>query len=544
MSKRPQAPPADLEVGVLVEATPEGQKGCWYLAEIVELGAPDAKGQSDALLAYPAEYLVDGADAPLQEWQRTRELRPCPPEDPPDEFPAALDRGDRVELLRDGGYYESAIISIHPDPTGGPTQYVVRPTHYASEKYRVTADALRPPWTWRNGEWIVAYNSKTRKVVHAGAPTGAHRRPDAPTLAPGAARRARAEADDGTDAKPDTAAAAAVTTGGARARGKLDDDGYGPPEARPSSFAEGTSRQGVDGQQWVVVSAEGGASIWSLPGKSFFFLDRAKRQQLQRRELKKRETKAAASAAAKVQQSVARAAAAKTAAGRSGGGGTAAAGTTPAPARELANVQCALDLPVQLAPRKGGRGHKERANAEHARVLGVLERLIRHRGEGVLARISDVAIERSEASPTGLVGVTVHDGPGGYFDVTYNGRSVGARAAPCRDHRAPRSPSTVPRHAERTPVCPKARIPPALTAPRRPSRTRRPLRFERQGWPVARALHSHPGRHGCGRRRADRAVQRGGGRLADARRADPRQAGAAGPPASTGAPRRRDHWRL
>jgi hypothetical protein len=108
--------------------------------------------------------------------------------------------------------------------------------------------------------------------------------------------------------------------GTTKPRHGIDKDGFAPPEARPSYFQEGTERTGVDGKQWVVVSAENGSSLWALPGQTHFFTDRAKREQTQRRGKKKRETKAAAMAAATA-QSVARAAAAKAPRLRGGGGG-------------------------------------------------------------------------------------------------------------------------------------------------------------------------------------------------------------------------------
>jgi len=65
-----------------------------------------------------------------------------PPTDEQENFPAILDRGDRCELNYDDAWWECTVLSVHPDPDGGETEFVLRPTQY-SEKHRVGEDRVR-----------------------------------------------------------------------------------------------------------------------------------------------------------------------------------------------------------------------------------------------------------------------------------------------------------------------------------------------------------------------------------------------------------------
>ncbi|KAJ1623766.1 hypothetical protein T492DRAFT_1148318 [Pavlovales sp. CCMP2436] len=65
-------------------------------------------------------------------------------------------------------------------------------------------------------------------------------------------------------------------------------------------------------------------------------------------------------------------------------------GVSAAANRELGNVQCALDVQVQAAPKKAGKGAARSAAADHERVLQVLEALISSKGELVLSQVTAV----------------------------------------------------------------------------------------------------------------------------------------------------------
>jgi len=283
---------------------------------------------------------------------------------------------------------------------------------------------------------VLPYNAKTRKRTVIGPHTEGVRRPDLPTLPEGTPHLDRPEPEEkvakvpkekGEKAEPkEKGGGSSAGTKTREARG-IDEEGYGPPEARPSSFAEGTSRTGVDGRQWIVVSIDNGAYVWSLPGQAMFFIERNKRDQLQKkkakgdqqrkqiRDIKAEAQKATRAAAAKEQRD----------SGLRRKPEPPPPGVSAAANRELGNVQCALDVQVQAAPKKAGKGAARSAAADHERVLQVLEALISSKGELVLSQISTDAVETSDASATGLAGVHARDAGRDTFDVQVGGKNIG-----------------------------------------------------------------------------------------------------------------------
>jgi len=340
----------------------------------------------------------------------------------PDDFPGILERGDRCDMVYDRGWWDMTVSGIHTPQEGGETVYTLAATHY-TDVHDVNANIMRPLWVWKHGQWSIAYNSKARKVQVISSPIEAPRRPEIPTLPEGILHLAFPE-----EANEPAVAARAQT------RAVDSGDGYQPPEARPSSFAEGTRREGPDGRTWVVVTTGQGSSIWSLQGQADFFIERARKEMLEKKERRKREVKAAE--AAKNQS-------AKVAAAATPKGGKGKPQSLVN--KDTGNVECAMDVVVLAAQqKKSGKGQRDRGALEHDRILMILGTLISTHGEAALEPIKDESLELSDSSTTGYTGVTPAPGPSDSdppegFDVQVAGRDVGtvhALASPALVQRA------------------------------------------------------------------------------------------------------------
>ena len=132
---------AGCEIEVLADK--EGLRGSRYAARV--LSPPE--GSPAKVWLQHAIVCADGHPA-LREVVDAPRLRPPPPPPPPDFF-ASLQTGDPLELWHGDGWWEVDLIEASD---GAGKLYTVRSPHYASE-YRVSAQRLRPRWTFCGSHW-------------------------------------------------------------------------------------------------------------------------------------------------------------------------------------------------------------------------------------------------------------------------------------------------------------------------------------------------------------------------------------------------------
>jgi hypothetical protein len=119
LTASPEGEDADGDDDGLVEAD-DGYAGSWYAASMVEV-----INASSVLIAFemaedmPTAAKEAAADGQLHRAVKVASLRPAIPGAVPDTYPQLIEPGSRLEMRRDGGWWEVEVVSVSGDLSGG-----------------------------------------------------------------------------------------------------------------------------------------------------------------------------------------------------------------------------------------------------------------------------------------------------------------------------------------------------------------------------------------------------------------------------------------
>ena len=236
----------------------KGMQGSWFEAEVTDHQFPDkcvvryfqlhegdddddAAGEERGPDWWPPLYVAP------ESWKLLRPLPPASSPESHDAWAAGLSPGAAADLYYDGGWWEVEVMELLPSAPatpaatsaiaaeeggggtpgpssgGGGVVYLVKSVQFEAE-HRVGAAELRPPHVWEAeaGSWGAGGSWGLRPPPEVHYTGGTAHKPKATGRSP---------------------------RGGAKKAAKA---ATGEPREKPSSFALGTRRRGVDGAMWEV----------------------------------------------------------------------------------------------------------------------------------------------------------------------------------------------------------------------------------------------------------------------------------------------------